>query len=64
MKHLIIITALFLTACAGPQRAMTKVELECEYEAQKATAGIRNGVEATWEKIALYKQCVKIKGML
>lgn len=36
--------------------------LECEYDARKATANIRSGFEAGWERGSLERLCMQTRG--
>ena len=40
----------------------TQDEKECAFEADKATAGIRNGIEAGWAKGELEMKCMDVRG--
>lgn len=37
-------------------------QMECNYEANRATAGIRNGMQAGYEKSGLERQCMELRG--
>lgn len=36
--------------------------MECEYDARKATAGIRSGMEAGYEQASLTRMCLQVRG--
>jgi hypothetical protein len=70
MKSLVAVCAL-LTGCAAttyaPIRDWSPLEMakaECEFEATKATANIRNGFEAGYMKGTITRQCMITKGYL
>lgn len=37
-------------------------QMECHYEATRATAGIRNGMQAGYERASLETQCMQVRG--
>jgi len=45
-----------------PQTAFERVHTQCQYEAEKATAGIINGFEAGWKKGDIMRKCMEING--
>jgi hypothetical protein len=73
MRHLTpILAILVLCSCAGradwtkngvfdPNQS-PKDYRECDYEAQKATAMIMNGIERGYQRATLRGQCMEIRG--
>ena len=69
MKY-VILTMVLVAGCAqstwhhqtANQQQFARDKLECEYEAQKATAGIRSGIEAGYEQGSLQIMCMKVRG--
>jgi hypothetical protein len=69
-KLLILAAAAALTGCvataplqnsAGVQPSQQELT-ECEYEATKASAGIRSGIEAGYMQGTIRRQCLAVKG--
>ncbi len=60
-----------LVGCATPRPNWVRVNTspaqaaqdlrECDYDAKKATVGIRNGFEAGWQEAALSMQCMEVR---
>lgn len=70
-KQLLIISScIALSACVTTQWDKQGVTAEqrqqdmrqCQYEAQKATVGIMNGIEAGYQKGTLTRQCMEVRG--
>jgi len=68
MKQALIVLAVVLSGCAHVYRdgagvqAPYQVVSECEYEALKASAGARPGMEAGWIKGEITTKCLALKG--
>jgi hypothetical protein len=71
MKSLLVAIAVLLSGCATERGFYTsesgeiapyQVLVECEYEASKVAAGIRNGIEAGFVKEDMFRKCLAVKG--
>jgi hypothetical protein len=78
MKSIVILTAVILAGCAAPRYApisykdagpttqreqeMAQALRECDYDAEKATIGFRNGFEGGFNKAILRRKCMESKG--
>lgn len=70
MKHITILLAVALTGCAAPVyrqsssagSASDQALAACKYDAAKATASIRSGLEQGYMMATLTKQCMASKG--
>lgn len=71
MRVLMIALALILAGCGSPApyraatittSAVDKALVECKLDATKATANIRNGIEAGWMQGTIERQCMQSKG--
>ncbi|TAK45238.1 MAG: hypothetical protein EPO27_10485 [Betaproteobacteria bacterium] len=68
-----ILTCMIATflGCAQPGRwqhptatsdQLKRDQLECEYDASKATANIRSGIEAGYQQAELRRMCLQARG--
>lgn len=69
-KTLLLIGVMVMAGCAAPRpitnssgRQPSEREiLECDYEATKASAAVRNGMEAGYVQGTVRRQCLALKG--